>query len=878
MRRIKMKIEKLVLKNFSAVKNALKANEITIDFNQAINNICLIIGPNGSGKTTILSMLHPFADLGNLDVRNNNNLILDKKDGYKEITIRKNDNLYTIKHFYTYKTSKDRKYHSVKSYIAKNGQELNPNGNVSSFKELVKDELQIEQDYLKLIRLGSNVTSLIDLSSTERKNFMSKIMDDIGIYLTYYKSINIKLRQLDEMISHNIDKLNKLKIADKEEYQESIQTLKERIEINQSEYIKMSNDLAISKKQYNDIDDVENLHDNIKSTKSKLKKMANVLARQDEMESTEPSFYDDKISKDKEQLIQNNAIYDSNVNTINNELRLLDTLDTQLHSLQVQDAKDKESHKELARMEENLTKTRKKLREYESTLGDFKPTINKDDLESFVKFLNNENKYLDNMYSFGKPVIKQVIELVENNKNVMKYISSHLMSIDNSQDKNDLFLSNLSRNYFKNNYDKKIDCDKDCPAKSLFYHIENLLRDNMTKDNDKDISFYENMQYVYDNLRTILNDIKEYEDTIKLLPDYHKDYFRANTLFSHLKNLEPIYDEKRLLDLLSITTEYDNYVKLTEEYHKEENIKDKFSSLSTKSSLEDQIKSVQSVIIETRDNLIKLRDDNKLIKEKNKALENDIETYSDIKESLTSYTDTFNKYQKYQEDEVKLKSILNTINEISIKLDRSNDDLQTQRKSLQTMISNLHQYESIEKEMESMNNAYDDLTLIKKSLSSKEGMPLRIIGRYLDNTEDITNELLDIAYDGKIYIDKFNITANEFSIPFYNNGVRLDDVKYASQGELSFLSIALSFALSSQVLSKYNIMLLDEIDGPLDTRNREKFIKILENQIERIHSEQNFLITHNDMFSSYPVDILDLSFKNDTEEYSLANFIQIERK
>lgn len=873
-----MKIEKLVLKNFSAVKNALKANEITIDFNQAINNICLIIGPNGSGKTTILSMLHPFADLGNLDVRNNNNLILDKKDGYKEITIRKNDNLYTIKHFYTYKTSKDRKYHSVKSYIAKNGQELNPNGNVSSFKELVKDELQIEQDYLKLIRLGSNVTSLIDLSSTERKNFMSKIMDDIGIYLTYYKSINIKLRQLDEMISHNIDKLNKLKIADKEEYQESIQTLKERIEINQSEYIKMSNDLAISKKQYNDIDDVENLHDNIKSTKSKLKKMANVLARQDEMESTEPSFYDDKISKDKEQLIQNNAIYDSNVNTINNELRLLDTLDTQLHSLQVQDAKDKESHKELARMEENLTKTRKKLREYESTLGDFKPTINKDDLESFVKFLNNENKYLDNMYSFGKPVIKQVIELVENNKNVMKYISSHLMSIDNSQDKNDLFLSNLSRNYFKNNYDKKIDCDKDCPAKSLFYHIENLLRDNMTKDNDKDISFYENMQYVYDNLRTILNDIKEYEDTIKLLPDYHKDYFRANTLFSHLKNLEPIYDEKRLLDLLSITTEYDNYVKLTEEYHKEENIKDKFSSLSTKSSLEDQIKSVQSVIIETRDNLIKLRDDNKLIKEKNKALENDIETYSDIKESLTSYTDTFNKYQKYQEDEVKLKSILNTINEISIKLDRSNDDLQTQRKSLQTMISNLHQYESIEKEMESMNNAYDDLTLIKKSLSSKEGMPLRIIGRYLDNTEDITNELLDIAYDGKIYIDKFNITANEFSIPFYNNGVRLDDVKYASQGELSFLSIALSFALSSQVLSKYNIMLLDEIDGPLDTRNREKFIKILENQIERIHSEQNFLITHNDMFSSYPVDILDLSFKNDTEEYSLANFIQIERK
>jgi predicted ATP-binding protein involved in virulence len=105
-----MKIERLVLKNFSAVKNAMKANEVAIDFTSSKNNICLIIGPNGSGKTTILSMLHPFSDLGNLDVRNTNNLILDKKDGYKEIIIRKNEDLYTIKHFYTYHTSKSRNY------------------------------------------------------------------------------------------------------------------------------------------------------------------------------------------------------------------------------------------------------------------------------------------------------------------------------------------------------------------------------------------------------------------------------------------------------------------------------------------------------------------------------------------------------------------------------------------------------------------------------------------------------------------------------------------------------------------------------------------------------------------------------------------------
>ena len=209
----KMKILNITLENFTAIKNALDTNKIFIDFSTTENKICILIGPNGSGKTSILSMLHPFADVGNLDVRSSTNLILADKDGFKEITIQKDDDIYSINHFYTHHKDKN---HSVKSYIKKNGIELNVNGNVSSFKEYVKEELSLDSDYLKLIRLGSNVTSLIDLTPTERKNFMGKIMDDIGIFLEYYKSVNNKLRQLEEMISHSIDKEKKLGISDKE--------------------------------------------------------------------------------------------------------------------------------------------------------------------------------------------------------------------------------------------------------------------------------------------------------------------------------------------------------------------------------------------------------------------------------------------------------------------------------------------------------------------------------------------------------------------------------------------------------------------------------------------------------------------------------------
>ena len=66
---------------------------------------------------------------------------------------------------------------------------------------------------------------MIDLSETERKNFMSKLLDEIGVFLTYYKKINNDLHQLKEMISHNVDKLNKLGIDNKDEVKSTIKKL-----------------------------------------------------------------------------------------------------------------------------------------------------------------------------------------------------------------------------------------------------------------------------------------------------------------------------------------------------------------------------------------------------------------------------------------------------------------------------------------------------------------------------------------------------------------------------------------------------------------------------------------------------------------------------
>ena len=130
-----------------------------------------------------------------------------------------------IEHFYS--VNKDS--HSVKSYFKLNGTELNPNGNVTSFKQIVNDILHIDMDYLKLIRLGDNVTNLIKLKATERKNFMSKMLPSVDNYLKYYKKVSGDVRDLNVVMSHLVDKMNKLSIEDEDKYKNKIDELEDAI-------------------------------------------------------------------------------------------------------------------------------------------------------------------------------------------------------------------------------------------------------------------------------------------------------------------------------------------------------------------------------------------------------------------------------------------------------------------------------------------------------------------------------------------------------------------------------------------------------------------------------------------------------------------------
>lgn len=114
---------------------------------------------------------------------------------------------------------------------------------------------------------------------------------------------------------------------------------------------------------------------------------------------------------------------------------------------------------------------------------------------------------------------------------------------------------------------------------------------------------------------------------------------------------------------------------------------------------------------------------------------------------------------------------------------------------------------------------------------------------------------MDIAFNGDFQIS-FVTSEKEFAIQVTSKDNIKPDIKMASQGEIAITTISISLALIEQSIGEYNILCLDEIDGPLDAMNRGNFIDILQNQVQKLGIEQIFVISHNNAFDTASMDLI----------------------
>lgn len=859
-----MRINELELENFNGVLCTMETTYIKLDLRTQKNKICLITGPNGKGKTVLLSQLNPFATLGNLDVRDNLPLIIPGKKGKKHIVIQNNEYEYDITHFYT--PSKDT--FSVKSYIKKNGEEMNPNGNVTMFKELVKQELDMEQDYMKLVRLGNNVTNLIDLKSTERKNFMSKILEELNVYLMYYKKVNADVLSMKTIISHLINKEKGLGITDISICEDTILNLQEKLSSLTEEMDKVKSKIGIVNHEISKVGDIHTISDDITEYRNKLKNVSGVtrLSISEFRDTLTSSLM--KESALSEQIRGLNERHDEISTQLNNYLDELDKAKKEYDTLV--SGRDIEGMLSIIDEMKADIKERKK---YFKPYGDI--TYKKSDVEELILFLKEKQEILTTTYHFGQGPISDVVKLMKKNKNVLEYVEKKIEALDKNSDI--VGARNIMTTVLHKYKDIKVPCNcRDaCTLNDIFNDLSEIAKDNTVKiENEREYYSYMNMAYL--NIKNVILSFSEKKELFERLPKGLVDDFVCEKILDKISKLEWIYDSEKINNELSFITDYENFLHIKGDLKEKEEELESMQKDSYFIHLTEQIKYLTKSITDVS---FKKNDICSDIQEKTKEL--DMITKSN--EQASSILDTLEKKeeieQKLKDAEEKMKNYDLYSKDLGIFQKRESElsfEITSTQRGLENEEYKRKEYLSIHKELSLFQEEYDKEILVKEALSTKEGIPLLFIDLYLSKAKNTVNDLLEQIYEGNIYIKKFDIRADRFDIPFVKNNRVIDDIRYASQGEQSFFSIALSFALAYQSMSTYNIMLLDELDSVLDEKNRSGFIAVIEKLIDMIGAEQIFIISHNNMFSMYPVDIISVIDNYDGGNY-LTNYIPIQK-
>lgn len=866
-----MKITYLKLKNFVNIKVGMKRTVIEIDFSNSNNKLVLLCGPNGSGKTSLLSELHPFANSGNMDVRGETNLIIEGKDGYKEIHIEDKEDKYIIKHYYMF----SKKTKSVKSFIMKNDVELNSNGNVKSFKEAVYENLGIDQELLKLMRLGSNVTSLINMKSTNRKNFATKLFSDIEVYQGFYKKVSEEYRNIRAVLKSTADKISKFNVQDENEFSKQLEITQNEIDKYNIEKDELQKGLVLLENTIKsiDINDEELVVEKYKSLKRDLDYAYDSISLVTDINLSKNEF---KLQYEKEKQNIEMKLFECKSN-IDKAISERDIYYNQKQELE-ESLKRAASKERIENLRNTINDYAKEIKTIEKEVEN-RTEYNKMELLLFKDHCQKTLDYIKDLNIYSEYDIKRVMESIINNDDLMKSLETK--NINNKTTYEILNAEIINIEKMNIDFDLELgedSCTEDCPYKQFYLQTigkKSKLNQFIDERNrlNKEILKYEELFNLYNNLIFIKNHIVSYESK-------HFVPYDFTDCFTNFIIGKPVVN----MNLLNL------YIDDTEKIERMNKLKSDLKSFETEYEL---IKSSGLDIIEIENKILSI---DEIINEKNVIINTNTDTRNDldnqleqyiqkseatiealtIKESIKSLEEQFNEVKDRYNEIYKLKDTITIYTEDLINgrkqlkvLKDYIDNLTTKKNQISF---NEETYKSLVNEYNALKLLFEDAEEIKDALNSSKGIPLIFLQVYLKNCPIMMNSLLDTIYEGELQIEGFIIDENEFRIPYIKSGIRIPDIVMASQGESSFISIVLSLSLIIQSMTKYDIICLDELDGPLDTKNREEFIKVLYSFIEQTNSEQIFLISHNNLFESEPIDLI-MTGNVDIDSFKQSNII-----
>ena len=894
-----MKITYFRIKGYINILNGMGLDELVLPFLDFKNRIILVSGENGTGKSTIIRALTPNPDSSDsfrtdvfIDQFGNRQII--EYPGEKEIHYLDYDefnNPIVYKILIQSLVDESRTRRTTKAFIKKNNEELNPNGNITSFKEIRDDLLGIDPIYLDLSFVSSESRGIVDMIPSERRKYMANYIGSLDTYNNIYKNISKKVSNLKSYMNtlnnkiYEIGNENELKLQ-KSQLEIQLKNLnieRDRLlkELSEAETtVKLIDPDNKMQDLYNSISDrltIINLEmEKNKSILDKIYSKLNInLQNQD---------FDNVLKKEEEKLSEYNKNYDLNKSKINSLLSINQSIYNSLEEnknkllslsrnevqINIEEAVE-DIKKELLLYSSYIKKSEidilesvslSELKDLKCDLENFKTTISAiqelysdDNIKIALNYYNNESDIKSDIIELRKKLQEVTLFIISTKKDLEKYI----------EDYNELKEFNYTR-------PEKCNIDT-CPYITKYIKIKNSIKSEeeisnieTELENNKNISKDLNKRIEEDNIYLdIINKLKPILNFISksIIDKISKIYFLKdfNKLSLRIINHNTFPEFSVIDDLIEKKSIYDNFSKLSIQLKEmESDLKVYKANKLMKDSLNESISKLEVEYTERENEIKSLSKDcdflERVISETSITIEN-LKSLIEMNNKIISLDNEKSKlkdeYNSVKDKISLVKEKVDSVNILKSKINSIELDIEPLRNTINNITYNLSNIINYQMEYRSLSDKYDKMIVIRNACSpgSGTGIQSEYIKRYMSDIIIDCNRMLSYMFGGMIQLDIPIINEKQFSIPFIGpGGIRVPDISNGSTAQKCMIGLVFSAVAMMKSSLKYNIPRYDELDGGLDQGNRITFIQVLNNVLDIMNSEQCIICSHNVEFDT----------------------------
>ena len=897
---ITLRYESIELVGYAGIYNGMALPSITLDLTLCKSNKIIIRGSNGSGKSTIMSAIHLLPD--------SNEKFVPTMEARKVLVLVDGNNKYIIRYIHPIVNGQRT---TAKGFIAKsvNGsefEELNPSGMINNCKELIYDEFSLDASFISLSQLSSEDRGLVDRRPGERKKMINSIINSIETFNEIYKNISKKSMILKNLMTNLTSKIDM--IGSEAKLSAGIANLSQQIDALEADKQKATEAIAAVKlkianiqetlnmTQYNDILAEINLTTKIlQSSLGKVNTILENLKLQDILALQEYS-----VALEKRILIQ-----EMEVSSLNTSLpSLLSSRESEVSNLQ-----NKKNQLASLQSDFNYTDIKQILEVSKQQITEFEAIfakmglmniqmITKDEFNAAMKSINNL-RYMTETIMHNFPV-SFIIEDIHNRQLVEQEIASYnqmKQELENAKVKESQLTTQSAVFVAKREIAKelinrpsgcKIDtcvyiaeavkADRDYPEQ---VHLEILnelksLSETITVLSDR-ISKCEVMMQIRQAVDTIERELMSNIQFIRKLPvrpDFQQTFLEralANDPFDDLVQIynyvdcgNMIEEYKRISDQIKI---YETELKV---YQSKSTIIE--SLITDISVIEKKISEMSASIDSNTSRVQALATDITNQKMLLQQIQDVIKIYNEQYKPASEKLDQLNKVRsnldiglaQIRELEGQLQALGTGIGSLVSDIKA----LSEQREALKHSLLMLADYRS---ELDNYTKQASVINKLKYYSSPNTGISSVYVSIFMNKILATANEFLSYLFAGEFAIQQFIITPDSFLIPVVGDGLLHDDVSSMSSAQRAMISMIITFAIIHQTSNKYNIVTLDEYDGCMDQSNRFAFVQLLDRLMYMVHSEQAFIVSHNNELDTSACDIIAL--KNTSNEIINGNVI-----